>query len=477
MPRLVILSPVVWTFRNIVYSGILSRLSEAGVEVHLLARDVPPDILSASGALASTATLERLIEPSHNANVRGITFLRQIIDEAYVRRNGIDSHSMFKRWYGRSRPSGRPAREGLVDALSSVARSDGVFFPLWGLYERWFRQFYDLAPIRAQLEQIAPDLVWSTVNFQSPEHAYALAARDLGIPVITSILSFDNLSRKGMRHVYDRYHVWCEKMKRQALAYYPTVSESQVIVTGTPQFDYHRNPRFLWSRQDTLKALGLPADARYFLYGGGPPALTPDEPQLIEMLYRRMQADDPLKDYWLVIRHHPLDNARRWAALDGQPHVAISHPWDSHSSDLLWSVPLEDDMGLLVSSIHHALAGLNIASTFALDTAIQDRPAICIRFDHEPDAPQQILYTAYDSVHYKPLVDTGGLWMAHNWTELLDLLRQAIRSPETGAAERAALVAQECGVVDGHAFERVADDVIQYLAQFERREPAGALGR
>ncbi|MFN8451230.1 MAG: hypothetical protein U0521_22285 [Anaerolineae bacterium] len=74
MPRLVILSPVVWTFRNIVYSGILSRLSEAGVEVHLLARDVSPDILSALSDLASTATLERLIEPSHNANVRGITF-------------------------------------------------------------------------------------------------------------------------------------------------------------------------------------------------------------------------------------------------------------------------------------------------------------------------------------------------------------------------------------------------------------------
>jgi CDP-glycerol glycerophosphotransferase (TagB/SpsB family) len=99
----------------------------------------------------------------------------------------------------------------------------------------------------------------------------------------------------------------------------------------------------------------------------------------------------------------------------------------------------------------------------SFDAAILDRPVIGIRFEGEADAPREILYEEYDTDHYRPLVESGGLRLGHSWTELLDLMRQAINHPEQDRDARARMVAQECGAADGLAAQRVARNIVRYL--------------
>ena len=470
-PSIAILMPMVWGIRNVVHSGVLERLATTGVQVHLLMRDFDPALLRvpayADFSLASSC--QSLLHPPVKHNIKGRSFLRDVVQSAFNRRNKIGSYALYRRWFERHHTPARRLRARAVEFLGTLAQPAPIFFRLYTFYDSLYSLEYDLVPARAQLGKLAPDLIWSTVNIESTfERAYMLAARELGIPVVNSILSFDNLTSKAAHLVYDHYLVWSQGMKEQLLQFYPQVPGSQVTVAGTPQFDFHCRPDFRWSRQETLERLGLPSGVGYFLYTTGHQSLVPAEPDLVARLARKMRENAGLKEQWLVVRTHPLDHWGRWSGIENSSErVVLSPAWDSAPDGDGWALPSIDDQARFVSSLAHATACLNIASTTTLDAAILDRPVIGIRFDRENDAPREIFYEEYDTDHYRPLVESGGLRLAHNWSELKDLMQQAINWPEQDAHARTHMVAQECGVVDGRACERVVDTILDYLAKLK----------
>ena len=468
-PIIAILMPMVWGIRNVVHSGVLERLATAGVEVHLLMRDYDPSLLQASAyaAFSLAASCQSLLHPPVKRRIKGRSFLRDVIHSAFSKRNNIGSYAIYRRWLERDYTSVQRRKAQIIELLGTLAQPSPIFFRLYSSYDGLCRLEYDLAPVRSQLQRIAPDLLWSTVNVESTfERAYVLATRELQIPIVNSILSFDNLTSKPAHLIYDHYLVWNQGMKEQLLRFYPQVSSSQVTITGTPQFDFHRRPEFLWSRQETLRRLGLPPGASYFLYATGHHTLVPAEPDLVAMLARRMRDDAELREQWLVVRTHPLDDWTRWSVIEqSSDRVVLSQAWDTKPDEESWALPTADDQARFVSSLAHAIACLNIASTTTLDAAILDRPVIGIQFDRENEAPREIIYEEYDTDHYRPLVQSGGLRLAHTWPELMDLMRQAISAPQQDTEARARMVAQECEVVDGHAAERVAKALLDSLAK------------
>jgi hypothetical protein len=93
---------------------------------------------------------------------------------------------------------------------------------------------------------------------------------------------------------------------------------------------------------------------------------------------------------------------------------------------------------------------------------------VCIDFRDEPDSPRDMLYAEYGAEHYAPLVASGGIRLAHNWTELLDLMEAAVAAPERDRDRRARMVEGECGPVDGHSAERVARTLITLAGTVRR---------
>lgn len=472
-PSIAVLMPMVWGARNVVHSGVLRRLAEAGVDVYLLMRDVDPTLLDDPqyDGFTLATSVQALVRPPTRRRIKGRSFLRRVIQSAFSRRHQIGSYPIYRRWFERHYTTGQRLRTGVIELLGRLAQPSPLFYRLYALYNTLYRLEYDLGPARRQLQGLAPDLVWSTVNVDATfERVYALAARDLGIPLVNSILSFDNLTSKPAHLVYDHYLVWSERMASELLRFYPQVGRDQVSITGTPQFDFHCRPDYRWSRKDTLACLGLPGDSRYFLYTCGNQSLTPAEPELVGRLARRMKADPVLQDDWLVVRTHPLDDWSRWDKVRGSTdRLLLSQAWQVVPDQEGWSIPPREDQARFVSSMLHAEACLNIASTTTLDAAILDRPVIGIRFEHEADAPREIMYDEYDVDHYRPLVESGGLRVARTWSELLALMREAIEHPGRDREARRRMVAQECGMVDGRAAERVSDDLLNRLATIRKR--------
>jgi CDP-glycerol glycerophosphotransferase (TagB/SpsB family) len=189
-------------------------------------------------------------------------------------------------------------------------------------------------------------------------------------------------------------------------------------------------------------------------------SLAPDEPALVQAFVERLAASEALGDLHLVVRLHPLETGARWDTVrESSSRVTLMSASTTPSVDGRVPWLTLHDQARLVSTLLHAAACINIASTMTLDAAILDRPVIGVEFSGEPAAPRDILYEEYGAEHYRPLVERGGLRLARRWDELLDLVRDAIRSPERDAAQRADMVRHECGLMDGRAAERVAEEI------------------
>lgn len=467
--RVAILMPMVWSVRNVVHAGTLRALTEAGVEAHLLMRDTD---LSSAGAEASlfddAAGIHPLIDAPGEA-MRGKALLDAVATSAFHRRYRNRSHPIYRRWFARHDDAWLRLRGTLIDAAGRVAAHPAAIALLERASEAMTRRGRDLDPIRRQLRTIDPDLIWSTVNVSGLEQPYRLAARDLGIPVAASILSFDNLTSRGPLARDAAYLVWGPRMKAQLHRFYPAIEDRRITITGTPQFDFHRQTAFTWSRERTLRELRLSPGRRYFLYGASHAALAPDEPKLVSQLADRMNERPLLDSRALVVRLHPLDDSARWVRyVGGQPRVRLSPAFAAATAAEGWALPSLDDHARLTSSLAHADGCLNIASTLSLDAAILDRPVICLDFSAEPDSPRDLLFAEYGTEHYAPLVESGGLRLAKSWEQLLELMETAILHPLRHRVARARMVEEECGPVDGGAARRVAAELVRLATEAAR---------
>ncbi|HEX6809379.1 MAG TPA: hypothetical protein VF118_15435 [Gemmatimonadaceae bacterium] len=455
-PRIAALLPYVWSVRNVVYGGVLDRLAAAGADVHLVMRHgAPPADHPAAARFAAASQIHELLELPTRP-VRGKALLDAVIRSGFNRRYDISSYPIYRRWFERDWTPAQRARAAGIEMLGAVAQRKPVLNGLCRLVERRYREAHDLTPVREQLERMAPTMVWSTFCVTPLEFPYYLAARDLGIPIVTSILSFDNLTSRSVIPPYDHYFVWHEGMRAQLLRLYPDTPPEHVTVTGTPQFDFHRDPAYRRPRTETLAALGVPADARYVLYAASFVGLAPDEPELVRRIAELMQHTPALRHLWLVVRIHPLETRERWRPVtDVFPNVVVQTAWERPPDRDGWTLATPADQARLVSALAHAEMCVNVASTMTLDAALLDRPVIGIDFSTEPRAPRGIMYEEYGVEHYRPLVERGGLRVAKSWNDLAAFMDSAVTDPARDRMQRAHMVEYECGRADGCAADRL----------------------
>jgi hypothetical protein len=471
---LAILLPTLYAVRNVVYSGVLQGLSDMGLRALLLARECPPKGERAFEQFRSATGCRPMLRIA-GTPASGRAFLQGVVASAFSRRHAIASHDLYRQWFSRRDGAGARRRSAAIELLGRLATPRGVLAALQREAERRYRASHDLEPFRRELSAIAPRRIWSTTCTSPLEYPYILAARDLRIPIVASILSFDNLSSRPGLPVFDDYLVWSEAMRAELLRLYPEVDPTRVSVTGTPQFDFHLR-RGGWSRAETLERLGLPAGARFFLYAASHESLAPQEPGLVAGLLPRLAQDPLLKDSWIVLRLHPQDDGSRWEPLARSGRVVLSPACDAAPDAQGWKLPRPEEQDRLVASLRHADACLNIVSTMSLDAAILDRPVLGIEFSREPDAPAEIMYSEYDATHYRPIVESGGLVLARDWQELIGQMRRAVEDPGWGRAGRERMVERVCGFSDGGSTARVVSALVALLGIGEALPRPASLG-
>jgi hypothetical protein len=316
-----------------------------------------------------------------------------------------------------------------------------------------------------------PDAILTTGTFRYEEPAIAAAARSLGIPLLAFITSWDNITTKNrMVFKYDGYIVWSERMKQELHEYYPYTREAPCYMTGAPQFDVFFQTRFHQSRAEFCARYGLEEDRPIILYAPGTPNMFTEDRAILHLAGQVVSG--AFGDAQMLVRPHPLHDDGKLDEMlrDFAPRVAVQR---SGQAGLKVAHRSQDETLILewVNAFRHAEVVVNLSSTAAIDGAIFDHPVVNLNFDPEPDGRRLQLIKELNHVwsHFKPVAESGGLWMANDLDEMVVAVKTYLKHPELHREHRQRMAEFVCGRIDGRCGERMAEALLDFARKHDQR--------
>jgi hypothetical protein len=266
------------------------------------------------------------------------------------------------------------------------------------------------------LTQQRPAMIFCTSQRSSVAIAPITAAKDLGIPTATFIFSWDNLPKATLLLETDFYFVWSDHMKSQLLGYYPNIAASQIIVTGTPQFEMHGDAGLLQSRESFFGEYGLDTDKKYICYSGDDITTSPDDPQyLADVADAIRELNAAGYNLGIIFRRCPVDFSDRYDAVlnrNSDIIAPVSPKWEQVGKAWNNVLPMKDDIRVQFNTIVHSEMVVNLGSSMVFDYAAFGKPCAYINYDvknrsRENWSTQKI----YSFVHFRSMPKNAVAWL------------------------------------------------------------------
>ena len=324
---------------------------------------------------------------------------------------------------------------------------------------------YPRSPEATQrLASMCPDVVITTGPFQYEQPAVVAAARNLGIPVLAFIPSWDNVSTKNrMVFKYDGFIAWSDQTREDLHRFYPDSCEVPIYVVGAAQLDVFFQKRFHLTREAFCADSGLRPELPIIVYAVGSPNFLKEHHGALDMAARVARGD--LGDVQMIVRPHPLhDNGAMESQLrEFYPRVVVQR---TAQVDLALNARSQDECQIKewVNTFRHADVVINLSSTVAVDAAILDRPVVNLDYDPEPGQPNQALVkdVNHSWTHFKPIAESGGVWLANDPEEVVEAVTTYLSNPGLHRDRRRWIAEYVCQHLDGRSGERMAEAILDF---------------
>lgn len=318
-----------------------------------------------------------------------------------------------------------------------------------------------------RLRENRPDVIVTTGPFQFEQPGVFAAAKKLGIPTLAYIPSWDNISTKNrMVFNYDGYIVWNEKAKKELREFYPSTIDSPVYAVGAPQFDIFQQKHFYTTREEFCKQQSLDPNLPIIVYAVGSPNFL-QEKHGAEYMAKRVAKGD-LGDVQLLVRPHPIhDNAEMRELFDPyKPKVRLQ---ETPNTGKALTQRTQDELQIVewVNTFRHADVVVNLSSTVTIDAAIFDKPVVNLDFDPQPgQADQQLIKDVnHKWNHFKPIAESGGVWLVNDFDEMVNAVKVYLKQPELHREKRRWIAEYVCGNLDGKNSERMAEAITDFITK------------
>ena len=89
-------------------------------------------------------------------------------------------------------------------------------------------------------------------------------------------------------------------------------------------------------------------------------------------------------------------------------------------------------------------------------------------YDCAPGQPNQALIREINHswTHFKPVAESGGLWLVNNPRELVDAIRSYLANPSLHREKRRWMAEYVCGYLDGQCGERAARAILDFCQRY-----------
>jgi len=312
-------------------------------------------------------------------------------------------------------------------------------------------------------KEFEPSLVISTHPISMDEYEFLSCSNKLDIKTIGIIKSWDNLTTKGYIPVkLDHYLAWNEIIKNELIKIHH-VQESQISVTGIPQFDLYFDKANIIKRDKFFKKMNLDPNNKTIFFATSPSSIGPEDPDII---FEKMKflKNNKIKNIQVIARLHPLDNIERYKKLK-----------DSNFSNLTFQIPGKNSKSKvsgiinpefiteLRDTLFYSDVTINTCSTTSLDAVAMDKPVINIAFDLKPRKYYRSCRRYYDFAHFQPILNSGATKLASNFDEYINLIFRYLEKSDLEKKQRKNLREIMCYKVDGQSSLRIANAFIQQL--------------
>jgi hypothetical protein len=299
-----------------------------------------------------------------------------------------------------------------------------------------------------------PDVLVATpMNLRSSgEVEYVKAAKALGIPTVVPVLSWDNLTTKGIFHIIpDLTLVWNEIQRQEAMTIHG-VPHNQVVVTGSPFFDkWFNNDDMLEDRVRFCQRIGIDPHQPYLVYLGSTNRIAPDEISLIKEICSCIKghSEPRIRELGLLVRPHPT-NATKYATLHDDAFVV----WPKH-----WALPeTKESQRDFYTTIYHCVLTIGINTSGMIDAIIMDKPCITI-------LTERYRATQGQATHFQRLLQANVLEKARSVEEAIEVIIRILDGEDTLRKQRLDFVKsfvrprglnRQAGEVAARAIEMIA---------------------
>lgn len=365
----------------------------------------------------------------------------------------------------------RRIRPMLYYGLNKLLLKINFLQKIFSSYEKFILRNKKLTRL---IKEIDPKILVSTYPVNYVEGAGIRIAKDLKIPSVTHLSSWDNITCKGRFPAISEYFISWGRIMTEELKQYYNLNKNVIYEVGVPHFDKSKE---LVSREKMkcyLKELGLDTEKPYIFFGMSSPYFAPKEIDIVERLADQIERNIYGDTMQMIIRPHPQNVQGGMADKEWLPRldslqsnrVGINYPIIEETY-LPWNVN-EEDFDKLANYVSECSVLLNTGSTLSLEGIIHNKPVIVTLFDADYNMK------SYNSAiriknyfHFKKLIDFNGVVVVYHYEALKAAILKCIKEPDFNKEKRDKALFMECGIIDGKSSERIANSFLDIIKKME----------
>lgn len=454
-PIIAITFPNHWSIKNLIHSGAIRQIQNFA-EIQGL---VDPARIPELTKLVAELQLNPIewIPVTVSSESKQVKRYRHMQKSLLFEKHELSTEQIVQRSGRRRRSLAQRIGTTLIKGLAQVEDSINLLVKL-------SRDRFDATPAIPWLPERTPSLFFATNPVDFREDGFVKAAMEAGIPVVSMVPSWDNLTTKGVLFTkFERLFVWNQEMQEEVLTLYPYYRKSEVPVIGIPRFQvFEEELPAQYTRDALLTSLGLDPALKTILFANTATSSFPDQPDVARHIAEAIQ-DGTLADAQLLVRCHPHDRIEPYLELKKFGRVCV-WPENLETAYGVKSTPPANDLLMLAGMMKAADVCVNAASTIVLDAAACDTPILSVGYDGDRKLKYfNSVESYYDYNHQGPYVMSGAGKLCKSRDILIGSIQEAFRNPSAQQAERAELASYATdGSPVNHLVNQLSDLIPQY---------------
>ena len=282
----------------------------------------------------------------------------------------------------------------------------------------------------------------------SEEIEYLKAAKSLSIPTASAVISWDNLTTKGLIHVRpDIEIVWNDAQVKEARIHHG-ITETETRIVGSAVFDQWFDSSLgpSMSRDEFCKVHHLNPEHPFFLYLGSSRNMATDETWIIKKLRAELDGS--------------TDSRLQNASLAVRPHGANYAIYEEIEEKGITLVPrvgtlpnTKESFQLFYDTVFHSsgvIVGVNTSAV--IDAMTVGKPlVVCVT--------EQYKKTQAETQHFQQLVEMGAVYLAHDEGEMQKTLGMMLSGDDPKKENRTAFIKRFIRPSEVSAGEKAADEI------------------